>query len=112
VQMRNNAGVAPVHGVSQRSFVVAAAQGVSEGQRRAQVAVEPVNGGDVGFRFDKKTTDFKVAIDSRQMQRSALTKENISITRAKGSVHINKKKGGRNHLKSYASMSALFCSSR
>jgi hypothetical protein len=46
---------------------------VSETWREQRGAETPVHDGDVGFRLDQQTADFKAAVPSRVMQWSLLT---------------------------------------
>jgi hypothetical protein len=77
------------------------------------MAEAPAPRSDVSFPLDQKTGNFKVAIASRQMQRSALTEEKQKNQLAQTEFRFIKTiydfiRGG-NYLLVFASTSALHC---
>ncbi len=79
-------------------------------------AEAPVPRSDVSFRLDQKTGDFKAAIDSRQMQWSALTEGKQTNELAQKEFRFIKTMiiimRGDNYVLFFASISALHCSKR
>ena len=79
-------------------------------------AEAPLPRSDVSFRLDQKTGNFKMAINSREMQWSALTEERQKNKLAQTEFRLIKTiiiiiKGG-NYSSFFASISALNCSKR
>ena len=77
---------------------------------RGERAEAPLPRSDVSFRLDQKTGNFKMAINSREMQWSALTEERQKNKLAQTEFRFIKTitiiKGG-NYPTSFASVSAL-----
>jgi hypothetical protein len=70
---------------------------------------------DVSFRIDQKTGNFKVAVGSREMQRSDFTEGKQENELAQKEFRFIKtiiKIRGGNYATSFASISALHCSKR